>query len=241
MKQKSRLWIWIIKQIPINYIFGIVEDAHKWQKQSLLHELEDGKSKKRNYFRVLKFASLVIAIILTVFVSTGINKDFAGYIISALSIFIGLNISLIIMLFDKFNSTNFDTNNKTYKDKVKLLKHRNFFMQFTSLTAYSIILSLVLIVLLSICFSQHFTSSISISEKIAYVWEMMKTDWTPGWSWKIFMFALWQATILVIRCFTYYLLFYFIIILFYSVGSAYAYISQEYENKKIGLYKDRKF
>lgn len=35
MKQKSRLWIWIIKQIPINYIFGIVEDAHKWQKQSL--------------------------------------------------------------------------------------------------------------------------------------------------------------------------------------------------------------
>ena len=45
MKQKSRLWIWIIKQIPINYIFGIVEDAHKWQKQSLLHELEDGKSK----------------------------------------------------------------------------------------------------------------------------------------------------------------------------------------------------
>lgn len=44
MKQKSRLWIWIIKQIPINYIFGIVEDAHKWQKQSLLHELEDGKS-----------------------------------------------------------------------------------------------------------------------------------------------------------------------------------------------------
>ena len=217
MKQKSRLWIWIIKQIPINYIFGIVEDAHKWQKQSLLHELEDGKSKKRNYFRVLKFASLVIAIILTVFVS------------------------LIIMLFDKFNSTNFDTNNKTYKDKVKLLKHRNFFMQFTSLTAYSIILSLVLIVLLSICFSQHFTSSISISEKIAYVWEMMKTDWTPGWSWKIFMFALWQATILVIRCFTYYLLFYFIIILFYSVGSAYAYISQEYENKKIELYKDRKF
>lgn len=199
------------------------------------------KYKKRNYFRVLKFASLVIAIILTVFVSTGINKDFAGYIISALSIFIGLNISLIIMLFDKFNSTNFDTNNKTYKDKVKLLKHRNFFMQFTSLTAYSIILSLVLIVLLSICFSQHFTSSISISEKIAYVWEMMKTDWTPGWSWKIFMFALWQATILVIRCFTYYLLFYFIIILFYSVGSAYAYISQEYENKKIELYKDRKF
>ena len=38
-----------------------------------------------------------------------------------------------------------------------------------------------------------------------------------------------------------YLLFYFIIILFYSVGSAYAYISQEYENKKIELYKDRKF
>lgn len=53
MKQKSRLWIWIIKQIPINYIFGIVEDAHKWQKQSLLHELEDGKSIVSIYNRLL--------------------------------------------------------------------------------------------------------------------------------------------------------------------------------------------
>lgn len=53
MKQKSRLWIWIIKQIPINYIFGIVEDAHKWQKQSLLHELEDGKSNDCIYNRLL--------------------------------------------------------------------------------------------------------------------------------------------------------------------------------------------
>lgn len=159
----------------------------------------------------------MIAIIATIFVNTGINKDFAGYIISALSIFIGLNISLIIMVFDKFNSTDFDTNNKTYKVKVRLLKHRNFFMQFTSLTAYSIILSLILIVLLSMCFNQHFTSSISISEKIVYAWEMVKTDWNPVWSCKAFISAVGQVVILIFRCITYYLLFYFIIILFYSI------------------------
>ena len=73
-------------------------------------------------------------------VENGINRDFAGYIIAALSIFIGLNINLIIMIFDKFNSTNFDVSNKPYIDKVRLLKRRNFFMQYTSLTAYSIIL-----------------------------------------------------------------------------------------------------
>lgn len=241
MEVKNKLWNWITKQLPVKYILGIIEDAHKWQKQSLLHELEDSKTKKKNYFKTLKILSLMTAIIATIFVNTGINKDFAGYIISALSIFIGLNISLIIMVFDKFNSTDFDTNNKTYKVKVRLLKHRNFFMQFTSLTAYSIILSLILIVLLSMCFNQHFTSSISVSEKIVYAWEMVKTDWNPVWSCKAFISAVGQVVILIFRCITYYLLFYFIIIIFYSIGSTYAYISQEYKAKEIEIYKGRKF
>ena len=94
-------------------------------------------------------------------VENGINRDFAGYIIAALSIFIGLNINLIIMIFDKFNSTNFDVSNKPYIDKVRLLKRRNFFMQYTSLTAYSIILSIVLILFLSLCFSSDYSMSIS--------------------------------------------------------------------------------
>ena len=101
----NRLCGWFIEQLPIKYTLGIIQDAHGWQKKSLLHELEDDKSKKKNYFRTLKFIILIISIIVTMMVENGINRDFAGYIIAALSIFIGLNINLIIMIFDKFNST----------------------------------------------------------------------------------------------------------------------------------------
>jgi hypothetical protein len=161
MKWMNRLCGWFIEQLPIKYTLGIIQDAHGWQKKSLLHELEDDKSKKKNYFRTLKFIILIISIIVTMMVENGINRDFAGYIIAALSIFIGLNINLIIMIFDKFNSTNFDVSNKPYIDKVRLLKRRNFFMQYTSLTAYSIILSIVLILFLSLCFSSDYSMSIS--------------------------------------------------------------------------------
>ena len=46
MKWMNRLCGWFIEQLPIKYTLGIIQDAHGWQKKSLLHELEDDKSKK---------------------------------------------------------------------------------------------------------------------------------------------------------------------------------------------------
>ena len=92
---------------------------------SVIDELE--KNGKKNYFTTLKLLILVVALVVTIIFNEGIDKEFAGYIITALSIFIGLNINLIIMIFDKFNSTNFDVTNKTHIERVRLLKRRNFF------------------------------------------------------------------------------------------------------------------
>ena len=241
MKWMNRLCGWFIEQLPIKYTLGIIQDAHGWQKKSLLHELEDDKSKKKNYFRTLKFIILIISIIVTMMVENGINRDFAGYIIAALSIFIGLNINLIIMIFDKFNSTNFDVSNKPYIDKVRLLKRRNFFMQYTSLTAYSIILSIVLILFLSLCFSSDYSMSISAIDIFTICKDMVISYLSLIWSWEAFEEVLKLLFILIFRCLTYYFLFYYLLILLYSIGSAYAYISQEFKNRKIEIYKEQKF
>lgn len=114
----NRLFSWFIEQLPIRYTLGIIHDAHEWQKKSLLYELE--KNGKKNYFTTLKLLILVVALVVTIIFNEGIDKEFAGYIITALSIFIGLNINLIIMIFDKFNSTNFDVTNKTHIERVRL-------------------------------------------------------------------------------------------------------------------------
>lgn len=227
---------WFKEQLPIKYIMGIIKDAHYWQKHSLVDCLK-AKPKEEKYFTHLKRISFLIAIILTVFISSGPNKDFAGYAIASLSIFIGLNINLIIMMFDKFNSIDFNTKNKNNNEKINLVKKREFFKQFTSLTAYSILLSIFLIMLLSLCFLNRYTEHISIIEKIKYVFGVNITY--MDFSFNILIKAIIEAFILLSRTITYYLLFYYIIILFYNIGSAYAFISKEYKSKKIEVYDNQ--
>lgn len=227
---------WFTEQLPIKYIMGIIKDAHYWQKHSLVDCLE-AQPKEKKYFSHLKRISFLIAILLTILLSSGPNKDFAGYAIASLSIFIGLNINLIIMMFDKFNSIDFKTDNKTIKEKTSLVKKREFFKQFTSLTAYSILLSIFLIMLLSLCFLNEYTEHISIIEKIRYVFGV---DFTYlDFSFNILIKAIVDTFILLSRAITYYLLFYYIIILFYNIGSAYAFISKEYKSKKIEVYDNQ--
>lgn len=227
---------WFTKQLPIKYIMGIIKDAHYWQKHSLVDCLETNPKEKK-YFSCLKKTSVIIAILITVFLSSGPNKDFAGYAIASLSIFIGLNINLIIMVFDKFNSIDFKTDNKTITARTSLVKKREFFKQFTSLTAYSILLSIFLIILLSLCFSNKYTEDISVIEKIKYVLGINITY--LEFSFNVLIKSIVESFILLSRAITYYLLFYYIIILFYNIGSAYAYISKEYKSKKIKIYDNK--
>lgn len=237
----NRLCRWFIEQLPIKYTLGIIHDAHEWQNKGLLHELENSKRKKKNYFGILKLLILVVALVVTAIFNEGIDKEFAGYIIAALSIFIGLNINLIIMIFDKFNAMNFDVTNKPYIERVRLLKRRNFFMQYTSLTAYSIILSIILILFLSLCFSAYYSISISVTDYFLYYKDLVVSDIPLVWSWGAFKSALYLLGVMLLRGLTYYLLFYYLLILLYSIGSAYAYISQEFKNRKIEVYEGQKF
>ena len=140
-------------------------------------------------------------------------------------------------MFDKFNYIDFKTDNKTIYEKTSLVKKREFFKQFTSLTAYSILLSIFLIVLLSLCFLNKYTEPINIIEKIKYILDVKITH--LEFSFNILIKSILETFILLSRAITYYLLFYYIIILFYNIGSAYAFISKEYKSKKIKVYDNQ--
>lgn len=115
---------WFTDQLPIKYIAGIIKDAHYWQKHSLVDFLET--QPKEKIFYSFKKNIITHSHTANCITKRWTNKDFAGYAIASLSIFIGLNINLIIMMFDKFNSIDFKTENKTIKEKISIVKKGSF-------------------------------------------------------------------------------------------------------------------
>ena len=83
--------------------------------------------------------------------------------------------------------------------------------------------------------------SISAIDIFTICKDMVISDLSLIWSWEAFEEVLKLLFILIFRCLTYYFLFYYLLILLYSIGSAYAYISQEFKNRKIEIYKEQKF
>ena len=129
------------------YLYRLILDGHKWQYIDI-----NGKGSKPNlYFSSIQFIFIIISITSSVFlIKNGFNKDFIGYIIASLSIFTGLFLSLILTVFDKFQKFKFDVSNITEKEKIIIIQRKNFFKQFTAITSYSILLSIICIFLLSL-------------------------------------------------------------------------------------------
>jgi len=125
------------------YLKTLVQDGHMWQYTYL-----NGKAKKPGfYFTKVQWLILLVSLSSTPFLKNGFNKDFIQYTLTALSIFVGLFLTLILTAFDKFKQLELPAH-PTTEDKRYLKTRKNFFKQFTSLTAYAIVLSLLCIVLL---------------------------------------------------------------------------------------------
>lgn len=218
------------------YILRLIKDAHQWQYRSLTEEIKS-TPKAKGYFLPIQWLFLLVSLLLVIFVKSAINKDLAGYIIAALSIFIGLYISLIMMIFDKFGSTSFDTKNESLTFRIALLKKRNFFWQFTSLTSYCILIAILLIVLLSFCFFDSYIKEINTIGAIQYVIDLISNDYERYWSIDAAKSAIFISSILVTRFLTYYFLLDFMMILVYAICSTHSYITKEYKDKKIEIYE----
>lgn len=134
-------------------LIDLIKTAYQWEYTEINDTKESLKKKKPIlFFTKVQVILIVIAIILSIICKSGINAEFAGYIISALSLFVGLLFTLVVSIFDKFSQTDFSKykftiNCDLYPIGVAL---KNFYKKTIVLTLYTSIIAIVCIIALAI-------------------------------------------------------------------------------------------
>ncbi|MBN9285640.1 MULTISPECIES: hypothetical protein [unclassified Flavobacterium] len=134
----------------------IINESYRWRKRELLisKKNEETESKKLSLFGVLKNNILYFIMFgsITYFFPNLINSDLAGYLINALSIFVGLFTSVLILFFDKYLThkaniqSSKEDNESVLLEKIKV---KNFSTRFVFITLETILIAVVLIGFLS--------------------------------------------------------------------------------------------
>jgi hypothetical protein len=127
------------------FISKVLNEADKLEKMNIKGEVTT--TKKYTQTQVFSF---VISIATLFILRTGFSDNFAGFIITFLGIFIGLFASVVVSLHDKSKTLIEGLETMTALEKAQNVKLKNYMIQFTGLTAYSIVIGLFLALLLSI-------------------------------------------------------------------------------------------
>lgn len=125
------------------FVVKILREGRRLQKFDIA-----GQPTTRRRWTHTQLGSLALSILLCILLPTGINDNFAEYAIAFLGIFVGLFTSIIISLYDKGKTLYDGISNKSSQEKARIEIVRNYLVQFTGLTAYSIVLALIAVVML---------------------------------------------------------------------------------------------
>ena len=122
------------------YIIHLINNGHKWQYQNL-----NGSGKPPVlWLSSLQIIALIIAITFLFVQPDGLlHENIIDYVLSSLSILTGIYLSLIVFIYDRYKVINFNEMSDTKK-----IRTWNFYSQLFSLTSYSIILAILVIVIL---------------------------------------------------------------------------------------------
>ncbi|WP_159018252.1 hypothetical protein [Algibacter sp. L3A6] len=96
-----------------------------------------------------KLISFLVPVVLLLFLKKGFPEIFISYVSTILSIFIGLFITALIFSFDKFYKKK-DLSKASSQEKLIDVQSFNFSKQFSFITGYNIVLSILTLVLLSL-------------------------------------------------------------------------------------------
>ena len=87
----------------IYYVLKLITKGQEWQYKKL-----NGKGDRpKLYFTQLQLIALLISILFVYTKPKGLSNEMINYVLSSLSIMTALFLSLIIIIFDKFNNFNF--------------------------------------------------------------------------------------------------------------------------------------
>jgi hypothetical protein len=199
------------------FVSKVISEGNRLQKYDI-----NGKQLTSRWFTHTQILSILISITALVLLPKGFTDNFSGYTISFLGIFVGLFSNIVISMYDKRKnllSDGIEDKNEIEKARIKQLK--NYLVQFTGLTSYSILLALSTIIMLLISLSH----------------EALKTDirlYTMVDSFSkiklINLIYFFQASLLIVYRFCIiYLLSNFFCITTFSITSYFTFLSTEYK------------
>ena len=208
---------------------SLVSDAHLFQYaevNSTTSNIE--KNKPRYYFTKIQWGILMISVVVSITTVDGFGKDFAGYVVSALSLFAGLFFSFILMLIDKFQKIDFSPYKKDVNAQLMPIgvRLKNYYKKATTLSFYIIVLALLCILLLS-----ESLLSIPFHEICQFVEKIISASYIDVWKiiWEISSFIVKS----IYRGVSIYFLLDFLWITLYLLSSFFDYIGSEYDEVKL--------
>ena len=202
------------------FIKKVVAEGNRLQKHGI-----DGHPTTTRRFTTMQIIAMLTAIAASVFLNTGFSENFAGFIISFLGIFIGLFTSIVISIFDKRKVLTEKNQEASEVEKQTLKKIKNYFIQFTGLTSYSILLAIAIIILLSlVLIHSSFRTDIYNYYLIDSIDELSFI--------KVVNFIK-VSTLVIHRFFIVYFLVNFFTIITYSITSYFSFLQSEYKKLKI--------
>jgi hypothetical protein len=135
-----------------SFIKDVIAEGDRLQKTDI-----DGRVITTKKYTQTQKIGFLLSVGLLFVIHDGFSDEFAGYIISFLSIFIGLFATIVISLFDKSNTLKEklveenlarENNTANYNEIARLKKKKNYLIQFTGLTSYAIYIAICIIILL---------------------------------------------------------------------------------------------
>lgn len=208
---------------------SLVSDAHLFQYvevNSTTSNIE--KNKPRYYFTKIQWGILMISVVVSITTVDGFGKDFAGYVVSALSLFAGLFFSFILMLIDKFQKIDFSPYKKDVNAQLMPIgvRLKNYYKKATTLSFYIIVLALLCILLLSASLL-----SIPFHEICQFVEKIISASYIDVWK------TIWEISLFIVKSIyrgvSIYFLLDFLWITLYLLSSFFDYVGSEYDKVKL--------
>lgn len=196
----------------IYYVLRLITKGQEWQYKNL----NGNGNKPKLYFTQLQWVALLISILFVYTKPKGLSSEMINYVLSSLSVMTALFLSLIIIIFDKFNSFNF--NGEDDEEKIHKFHMWNFFYQFNAITSYAILISTTVIILL--VFTLMFGKETDVSQYTFVSFKLITFE-------SIVIFCKLSFVYLIRLAIVYFLLDFFILCI-YAISSIFQYVSNEF-------------
>lgn len=135
-------------------IFLIIKESYRWRNRPLVISTTESEAPELNIKKAIfnNTVGIILFSIIVFFFQNIINSELAGYLINALSIFIGLFTSVLILFFDKYLIHKANMESKPIANEsmqIEKIKVKNFSEKFVYITLETILIAVFLIALLS--------------------------------------------------------------------------------------------